>query len=454
MTDANIDIVNYNIDPVFTNSADGDLAISTASSNQSILLGTKTGAPSQIEITNDTVYIEPNTTSILTGSNALALSNIRDVSSNWGFPLTTAGTINVVNSGPYGTSTQGAVDISRGYYTFSNNALVASSNIAHSNILSTDFSISSWVYYYGAPIAPGGTGYTGYLIGNMLPSSAANYWSFGVTAGQQLSMYTVANGTTSAVVYTGSNVVPIQAWTHIAATYNNTSKALQFYINGVAQSNLTTNTGFWTVANASAVSASNTGITNLGIGSGGVVLGQYSSYNNPCYIRDFRFTTGVAYAPSNPVMDVASTPIGTRLQIRSVPINTQTNNSMTVIPNGNIGIGNSNPATQLDVNGVGRFSNGLFAGGNVAFKVTTVGGMHVASGSTTVTLPPGVMVGNVLAHFGYTLDTVSNNNPVPFDYNDVNWKVTHYLVANVNSIYLAPGTTSLSKPYKITFIHT
>ena len=215
------------------------------------------------------------------------------------------------------TDPTSSIDIGASYYTFSNNGNTsAASNMAHSNILSTDFTIETWVNYYSDPLNPANVAYIPYLVGNMSPTALANYWSFGLTANRQLSFYMNANNTMGTAIYTQSNAVPINTWTHIGVSFVNATKSFTLYVNGVAQSNLLTNYATYvTIANSSATSATCSPVTHVGTGFGSLILGSLSTSNNPAYIHDFKMVTGTSYTPSVTLPMTSTT--GTRLLMRA-----------------------------------------------------------------------------------------------------------------------------------------
>lgn len=338
----------------FLNTTQGDLAVYTDCNTQSIHIGVSQTSNSLIKINNNN--FTTNYSTINVGSTVAAFSNIRDVSSNW-LSLSNVGTFTVCNISPFGSS-NGAIDLNNGYFVFSSNAAAANSNIAHSNIVSTDFTIESWVHYYAPPPLIYSS-YMPHLIGNYSNTGTANYWSFGVNCNMQLGLFTNSAGIQSSV-YTPSNTVPLNTWAHIAISYSNSPKTVTFYLNGVAVSNLTASNAsgsVYSVPNTSATSASAAGLTNiLGPGMGHVILGRYASSNSPCYIHDFKFVTGTCYTPSNPVPIVASVTSGTRLLLRAAPVSQTSYNPLSVSSTGFVGIGTCNPLYQMDVSGSANIS--------------------------------------------------------------------------------------------------
>lgn len=338
----------------FNNTVRGDLAIYTDSNSQAIELGVVQTSNSILKISNNT--FATNFSVLTTGSNSMALSNIRDVSSNWS-TLSNVGAFTLCNIAPLGSS-NGAIDLNNGYFVFSSNTLPAFSNIAHSNILSTDFTIESWVHFYARPPLVFAS-YTPYLIGNYKVTSTDNYWSFGVNCNMQLGFFT-NHSIGAGVVYTPSNTVPLNTWAHIAMSYSNAPKTIKFYVNGVALSNLTASnaTGIiYSVANSSATEASGSGITSiLNPAIGFLLLGRYGGSNSPCYIHDFKFVTGTCYAPSNPPPFATSVTTGTQLLLRATHVLQTPYTPLVTQPNGFLGIGGSNPAYQMDVSGSANVS--------------------------------------------------------------------------------------------------
>jgi hypothetical protein len=397
--------------------------------------------------------INTNMITIQTGSNAQTLSNIVDSTGTW-TTLNDTGTIVVTNSSPKSTATSnGSIDMMRGYYTFSNNTLTANSNIAHSNILSTSFYVDTWVYYYSVPplVSPNES-HLGFLVGNASPTAAASkFWTFGVNRNFQLSFFTApGGGAVRPAVFTQSNTITPHTWTHIAMSYCNTTSNLTFYVNGVAQSNLTAcnvNTSNWfTVANASATSATLNVNSNLGAGFGSLTLGQISGSNNPCYIHDFRMVTGTTYAPSNPPQLPAANISGTRFIVRAEPRVTSSNQILTTIDNGYLGITNSNPSTELEVSG------GCIKAGAMPFQ------MHMKTGtlpgsnlSATITYPAGLTRENIVDVWGLT--QYGSIYWAPWDYDSPDWVVSYYLEDTGLFIQFI-GSFAASRPYKVWFLTT
>lgn len=298
MSNAYVEVVNQ-ASTKFVNAVQCDMTIYTDSNSQSIHLGVGQNSNSFLKIGDQSITCSGTTFSVVTGSTAAALSNIRETSCNWP-TLSNVGTPVVSRMAPLNTQFIGSIDLGNTYYAFSNTGSSnARYNITHSNIfMMTDFTIESWVYYYGTVSNITFSESIGYLVGNMVPTTTTNYWSFGVNANRKLNFYFNANNAAQAALTT-SNVIPLNTWTHIAMSYSNNQKVMRFFINGAVQSNLSSTNALWAVSNALSTGASNSGMTHVGPGAGYLVLGRFFNSNNPCFISDFRFKTGFAATNSN-----------------------------------------------------------------------------------------------------------------------------------------------------------
>jgi hypothetical protein len=90
----------------------------------------------------------------------------------------------------------------------------------------TTFTIEAWIYPTAAPT----TANAG-LVGDMTPTAATNWLSFGPTSSNLLQLYWVDSVTKTAV---GNTFIPLNKWTHIAASVN--ANSIQLYVNGIMQS--------------------------------------------------------------------------------------------------------------------------------------------------------------------------------------------------------------------------
>jgi hypothetical protein len=90
---------------------------------------------------------------------------------------------------------------------------------------STNICIECWIF----PTAYNTTQYPA-VIGDMNPTSEADYWSFGINASGQVTMYWY---TGSGVLCYSTNAVSLNTWSHIAVNIN--AGAITLYINGVSQ---------------------------------------------------------------------------------------------------------------------------------------------------------------------------------------------------------------------------
>jgi len=154
-----------------------------------------------------------------------------------------------------------------GYLGGTGNYLVGSGTIIP--ITSTTFTIECWIYPTVAP-----TGTIPVVIGSMLPTTASNDISFGIPSSRLLQLYWFDG---AAKTCTGNTTIPLNAWTHIAASV--TSNAIALYVNGVSQ----TLTGTTT-------------LTNRNIATGSFAFGQNNNANHfyTGYISNARVINGVS----------------------------------------------------------------------------------------------------------------------------------------------------------------
>jgi hypothetical protein len=374
---------------------------------------------------------------LLAGSNLSVVPNIADTSSNF-TTLSNNGMVNVVTSKPLETASNGSLDLGTNYYIFPTNGLSASSNIAFSNLYSTDFTIEAWVYYYNAS-----TTAIPKLIGNMAPETTTDWWRFGVNSTRQLYWWS-STTTLASLVSTQTNQIDLDTWTHIAVSYSSNDKQLTLYKNGVAQSNLIVTNG-WTISNASTPFASNTNITNMGTGLGYVCLGSYNTVNEPCYVHDLRFTTGRAYIPT-PTVPLQNGP-GTRLLLQSLP--RAVYNPIYTASNMMIGVGTSNPTTTLEV-------NGAFEAGTVACRMYTLTGRWPGTSNTNnfglIPFPEFTTSNTIFQVFGMTQN--SNGDWFSWDYSgNTQWSVYHLVHSSNNCIRAYNGgAATINRPFKVTIM--
>jgi len=141
-----------------------------------------------------------------------------------------------------GTPTQGSVTPywPNGYWSwyFGGSGNYATTNTGGIGATVTTFTIECWIYATATP-----AGVTPAVIGDMQSTNISNYISFGITPSNllQLFWYDGANKTA-----TGNTTIPLNTWTHIAASVN--ANAITLYVNGVSQtitgtSTLTNRTG-------------------------------------------------------------------------------------------------------------------------------------------------------------------------------------------------------------------
>ena len=104
--------------------------------------------------------------------------------------------------------------------------LMNANNILSPVSSSSNFTIESWIYQ--TQLGSDATG--GRVIGDMNPTAATQNWSFGPNSIGQLVFYWFDGAAKSA---NSKNIVPLNTWTHVAASV--TSGSIKLYINGIQE---------------------------------------------------------------------------------------------------------------------------------------------------------------------------------------------------------------------------
>jgi len=201
------------------------------------------------------------TTLLLNDNSSSGSSWIADASTN-NLALTVNGDAKASSITPFNTGWSV-------YFGGSGNYVVG--NAAVITQTTTTFTIEGWIY---PTIAAVSTSNVPGLIGDMLPTSATNAWSFGTLASGAVSLYWY-DGVAKNATTTGT--VSLNQWSHIAVSVN--ANSISIYINGTQQ----TLTGTTTLTNRSQ-------ITNT------VAFGQYATTNSIYYgyISNFSVLSGTA----------------------------------------------------------------------------------------------------------------------------------------------------------------
>ena len=140
----------------------------------------------------------------------------------------------------------------------------------------TPYTVEAWVY--ASSFASTDSLFRPLMVGNMSPSGLTNYWSFGVTKDARVYFY-FFNGASNSL-FSATNVVPLNSWTHIAMTHE--SGTVRLFANGIV------------------VSTSTDVGTPQDSGSHPLSIGAYNGAQmNNIHIDDLRITKGVARYTSN-----------------------------------------------------------------------------------------------------------------------------------------------------------
>jgi hypothetical protein len=236
----------------------------------------------------------PSTTPLtaVSGTSLLTCQSNRiiDNSSNT-FAITKNGDVTVVRASPFGTGSTNAVysntSVTGGsiYYQTTTTDYLSIPTSENFN-LSGDFSIECWVY----PTAQLATDW-GIIDARVSAGSATSWiWSLRTVSGvYKLSFYTGAFST-------GTNAIPLNAWTHVAITRSGSS--VKFFVNGVVDGTTTLSNAF------------NAGANPVYIGSKDLATAGYGTQG---YISDLRIIKGAATytsaftPPTAPLTTTAST---------------------------------------------------------------------------------------------------------------------------------------------------
>lgn len=281
------------------------------------------------------------------------------------------------------------------YTTFATGAL----NPA--NIYSSSFTMEAWIYNVAAP-----TNATfPYLIGNMSPTSSIINWSFGVLSSGKLAWhsYFSAPTNTAAGRVEGSTIIPTRTWTHVAVKYDSTTRAMQLFVNGVAETLTVVDISLTTGITASTTTAT------FPVGSNSsqtaqTTIGQFNNTSHMFYVTNFRVLIGTAQNPTTtlPLTSITNTVLLLRSDIPSNSI------GLHASADGKVGVGfkdgpnpltvaynsfapllsDASPQRDYTMNIYGRAPNTYpVQSASIAFSIYTG-----ASPSTEVNTPPGAAI--------------------------------------------------------------
>ena len=262
------------------------------SSNQSI--GVVTGGVEQMRFgSSNTKILTPliQVSGIVAGSNNLTYSVVDYGSISMPIANLITGSIPLVSSNPFNSLTEGSLSFNG---TAGNYITLANSQYLFNWWTSGGFTLEAWVNYSSFTNASfvNGANSSPSLIGNMLPTSGINYWSFGPTTTGVLAFYYFSGGgnTISTTATLSTNT-----WTHIAVTCDATN--IRLFING-------------TLSQTTALSGTPS------ISLTGLVIGQYYNLPISALVSNMRLVKGTAlytasFTPSTTPLPLASS--GTNL---------------------------------------------------------------------------------------------------------------------------------------------
>lgn len=146
-----------------------------------------------------------------------------------------------------------------------------------------DFTVEAWVYQVARSSVIGVIVANGFFDG-----SKDNGWNMDILSTGVARFYTSGSGQTPELVSSGTTVVPLNAWTHLAAVRSGST--LTLYLDGAAKGSVSsTQNENWTGANAI-----------LKVGTAGYFQGLgLPQYSLNGYIDDIRITKGVARYTAN-----------------------------------------------------------------------------------------------------------------------------------------------------------
>lgn len=150
------------------------------------------------------------------------------------------------------------------------NLQVASPSTSLIDWYSSSFTVEYWIRATSFTQAP--TTGAPVVVGNMTPTSATNYWSFGPISNGTVRFY-YFNGST--VTLTTAGTISTSIWTHLA--FVNNANSLTIYIDGVA-------------AATGAISGTPQSSTGTPF-----AVGQFNNTGYAGYIDDLRLTTSARY---------------------------------------------------------------------------------------------------------------------------------------------------------------
>jgi len=292
------------------------------------------------------------TTLLLDGDGANgANNNVFVDSSNNNFAITRNGNVTQGTFSPFS-----APDGRWGNYFDGNGDYLSNTSSALITAAVNTFTVESWIYMTANPTSDVDN-VSGFITLDGQSAGSINYMSFGPISSRILYIRWFDGAAKSAY---GSTTLNLNQWYHISCVVN--SNAIQFYVNGVAESM----SGTTTLTNRNGTSS------NFSIGQN-----NYGAISG--YISNLRVTTTAVYTsaftPSkNPLSSITNTRI---LTCQSNRFKDNSTNNFTLTPNGNVSVTSFAPFAPTGVysaatNGGSGYFDGtgdyLTLSNNTAFK--------------------------------------------------------------------------------------
>jgi hypothetical protein len=238
-----------------------------------------------------------------------------------------------------------------------NASSVLNNNVYYNQVrFSQNFTIDAFVYYTATPINANNN--VPYLVCIGDWGGGAFRWGFGMNNNSKLA-FAFKNTSSAITVIETSNTMSLNTWHHIAVTHTAATNTLILYLNGTAQA---------LTAGGSSYSTASASMNEIGYP---IIIGCHNGQYNRVYFSDLRIITNVTTPAALP-LPPQNAISGTTLLLRA-RATADGNNLVTVLKNGNVGIGTSVPSQLLDVSG------------NVSFASIAVGSSSLVGGGVQIT---------------------------------------------------------------------
>ena len=347
MSNAGI-IVTPSNNSVFTNSSIGDMLMFTNSNSQKILIGTNSNSTANITLNSNVSYFNSANVGINTSNPAYQLdvvggirasqniisygnivgSNISYAPVDYGvnaFPISgcTVGSVPANSNSPFAitpSQTQEGSLLLNGTAGNYLNIAPGGTPTAPTGTLGS-FTVEAWVYLNAYPALVGTANYLPYLIGQTGPTTINQvYWTFGIGGTAAMNQVAIWGGSANNASCSGNTIIPLNTWTHIAASYTTSTKSYRLFVNGNIQT-LTTYNGTLASGNGT-TNATMTGGFAVS-GSVPLIVGQTNNIAMNCYVSSLRYIQGAvlysaSFTPSTAPLTPTTT--GTTALLLRVPL--------------------------------------------------------------------------------------------------------------------------------------